>query len=94
MAHYGIKMTPGKCILMQDTITFLGHTFSAEGVHPEEDKVTRINDLPSPTSKHELNSVIGLFNFFRNFLPNYSFHSAKLTALTRNNNTWREGSLP
>ena len=72
---------------MQDSVTFLGHKLKRGSVEPEQDKLEKTKELQTPRTQTELKTVISLFNFFQGFLPNYTLHSAKLTALTCTNNT-------
>ena len=88
-AQYGIKIAPDKCHLLQQEVTFLGFKLSANNIQPEEDKITRMKDLQPPSTKKEVSSVLGLFNFFGKFLPNFAKQSVQLSALTRTNHTWR-----
>ena len=92
-ARYGIKLSPPKCHLLQETVNFLGHKLSSDRIEPEYDKLEKIRNLQPPTTKVGLSSIIGFFNFFRDFLPNY-YQSARLTALSRNDHKWNGGILP
>ena len=46
--------------------------------------------LPPTTTIKEIRKVLGFFNFFRMFIPNYSYYSTRLSGLTRKNSTWKE----
>ena len=50
--------------------------------------------MEPPQDINQIRSCIGLFNFFRAFLPNYSHHAARLTALTRADHPYKKGPLP
>ena len=50
--------------------------------------------MKPPRTKAEIRSVLGLFNFFRQFVANYAAYSTKLTTLTRKNSKWKGGVLP
>ena len=58
-----------KCILAQPTVTFLGHTVDAQGIRPLPQKVTAIKQFPLPSSKLDVQCLLGMVNFYRRFLP-------------------------
>lgn len=51
---------------------FLGHEISRTGIRPPPDKIEIIQYYPVPSSRKELQKVMGLFNWFRKYIPNYS----------------------
>lgn len=68
----GLKINPKKCAFAQSSCTFLGHVISKNGISPPGDKLQAIEALPVPKNANELRRVLGLFNWFRKFIPNYS----------------------
>ena len=63
-----LKVHPGKCVFAVDQIDFLGHCVSAEGLSPQQEKVSSVRDLPSPTDVSSLRSALGLFSYYRKFV--------------------------
>ena len=55
---------------------------SAEGLKPQPGKITAINNMPAPTTVRELQSFIGLANYYRKFVKSYAEIVAPLTKLT------------
>lgn len=53
-----------------------------------------IQTMLPPSTNTEIRQVVGLFSFFRGFIPDFALYSGKLTALTRKNSKWKEGALP
>lgn len=51
---------------------FLGHEISCEGLHPPSNKLDIIADYPTPTSRKELQRAIGMFNWFKKYIRNFS----------------------
>jgi len=72
LARKRIILKPSKCALACTSVNYLGHEVSANGIRPTVEKLNVLNSLPSPTSKGELKSLMGLFSFYRRFIPNYS----------------------
>ena len=54
-----------KCDFAKDRVEYLGHVLSAQGVHPDPKKVSIIKDWPRPKSVHDLQSLLGMVNFYR-----------------------------
>ncbi|CAG2217767.1 unnamed protein product [Mytilus edulis] len=77
---FGLKLGPKKCSFAQSSCIFLGHSISKEGVSPPPDRVQAIQEYPPPKNIKELRRLIGMLNWFRKFIPNFS---AKYQPLTR-----------
>ena len=58
-----------KCVLAKSTVTFLGHTVDSEGIRPLPEKVDAIKQFPLPSSKLDVQRLLGMVNFYRRFLP-------------------------
>ena len=56
---------------------------SPDGVSMDKDKVSCIQDWPVPTSVVEIQSFIGLANYYRTFIPAFSEKAEPMTRLTR-----------
>ena len=50
----GLKLNSSKCIFGTTSLTFLGHTLSADGITPDPTKVEAIVNMPIPKSKADL----------------------------------------
>jgi hypothetical protein len=77
----------------QQQVKFLGHVVSAKGIGMHLDKVEAVTTRPEPTSKVELQSFLGLANYYRRFIKNFSSVVAPLTDATKGDKKayrWRE----
>ena len=83
----GLKLKQQKCVFMADEVQYLGHTITARGLSPTEDKVKAISDAPAPTNLKELRAFLGLLNYYGKFLPNLSATLEPLHRLLRKNAT-------
>ena len=63
---------------------FIGHVISKDGLKPDPDKVAAIKNMPKPTSKSEVPTLLGFVNYLSKFLPKLSDVSAPLRELTSN----------
>ena len=77
----GLKLSPSKCFFAQKKIKFLGHILSKEGIQPDSGKYERVKNLKAPTNPSEVKSVLGLFNFYKKFIKDYSKICAPLFSL-------------
>ncbi len=71
-----------KCVFLQDSLPFLGHIVSAEGLATDPEKVRAVTEWPTPTSGDETRSFLGLAGYYRAFIPSYSRIALPLICLT------------
>ncbi|GBM74470.1 Retrovirus-related Pol polyprotein from transposon gypsy [Araneus ventricosus] len=67
--EYGLCINVSKCIFGTSTIDFLGFNLSENGIKPLPDKVKCILDFPKPDTLTQLRRFLGMFNFYRCFIP-------------------------
>ena len=58
-----------KCEFWLDSVKFLGHTISSNGISVDPTKVQEVMDWESPTSVHQIRSFLGLAGYYRRFIP-------------------------
>ena len=73
-----------KCRFAATTVDYLGHVISADGFSMEGDKVQAIRSWSTPTSKRDVQSFLGMVNFYRRFIQDMAAVAAPLTRLTGN----------
>lgn len=66
-----LKLSPGKCKFLRNSIQFIGMTISAEGIQINEDRVKALQEVKEPSNKKMLQKTMGLFNYNRKWIPNY-----------------------
>jgi len=84
----GFTLCGSKCLFGQSSITHLGFHYSAKGITPCKDKTKTIAKWPIPKTSKELQSFLGLANFYRSFVPGFANIAAPLNALTSNKSTF------
>nr|CAX83701.1 pol polyprotei [Schistosoma japonicum] len=65
----GMNIHQSKCVFGVETLEFLGHTISPEGITPIKQEVDTIKQYPIPSSLTQLRSCLGLINIYRRFIP-------------------------
>ena len=81
LSNYGLRIKPKKCEWFQDQISYLGHCIDSQGLHTAPKKVEAIVNAPAPTDKTQLQSFLGLLNYYGRFIPNLSTVVAPLNRL-------------
>ena len=72
----GLKLSGKKSQLFTDKVNYLGHLVHQEGISPDSTKISAIKDKSYPTNIGELRSDLGLFAYYREFVPYFS-HTAE-----------------
>jgi len=83
-----IKFNPDKIQYQKNEIKYLGLKFSEKGVEPDEDRIKAILELKSPTNLKELQSVLGMVNYLRAFIPNMADIVEPMRVLLKKDSTW------
>jgi transposase InsO family protein len=72
-----------KCHFCLPTMTILGFTFSADGIHLKGQHTKALREFPAPKTKKELERCLGLLTYFRKFIRNFATKAKPLTKLLR-----------
>jgi hypothetical protein len=78
-----LKANPKKCLLFQSQVDFLGHRISVDGVRMDVGKVETIKDWKIPGNVKELQSFLGLCNYYRDFIPGFASMAGPLYNLIK-----------
>ncbi|GBG76277.1 hypothetical protein CBR_g22025 [Chara braunii] len=83
------KINAKKCDWAKTQVLYLGHGLDGDGVKPEDSKIAAIRDWPTPRTLTELRSFLGLANYYRKFVRNFSTIAAPLCRLLRKETIWK-----
>ncbi|XP_049406129.1 uncharacterized protein LOC125869726 [Solanum stenotomum] len=72
-----------KCEFWLESVAFLGHVVSKEGIRVDPTKIEAIRDWHRPTSVTKIRSFVGLAGYYRRFVEGFSTIATPLTRLTR-----------
>ena len=95
---HGMKLNLKKCQFGLQNLSWLGYNLSAEGISPDIDKAEAVKSMTLPTTIKEIQSHLGLFQFFADVIDKYAIIAGPLTAVTSTEHPWRSlklsGELP
>ena len=83
LKNANLKINKDKCHFCAESINYLGQTLSSEYISPQSDKIECILDAPLPVTKKNLQSFLGLCNYFRNYVKNYAELTFRLYDLVK-----------
>ena len=80
---FNLTVKREKCIFFANRVAFLGHILSEQGVGMDPKKLEAIENWKFPKNRKEVRSFIGLANYYRDFIENFSAIARPLTDLTK-----------
>ncbi|GBG64146.1 hypothetical protein CBR_g40845 [Chara braunii] len=83
------KINAKKCDWAKTQVLYPGHVLDGDGVKPEDCKIAAIRDWSTPRTLTELRSFLGLANYYRKFVRNFSTIAAPLRRLLRKETIWK-----
>ena len=66
-----------------DSVSFLGHVVSKDGVMVDPSKIRVVKNWVRPTKVTEVRSFLGLASYYRRFVKGFSSIASQLTNLTK-----------
>ena len=58
-----LRLNSSKMNLRKSEVRFIGHWITNDGLKPDTEKVRAVQEMPRPTSKKELLSLLGFANY-------------------------------
>ena len=68
LQQHGLVLNAEKCAWFQPAVSYLGHEVSSSGIRPLADRVSAISKFPLPATVPQLQTYLGMVNFYRHFL--------------------------
>lgn len=84
----GLKLKPSKCDLIKSFVLYLGHVVSKDGLQPNPKIVDGVLKWKIPQNVKETQQFLGLCNYYRRFIKDFSKIAAPLHHLTHKNKTF------
>jgi hypothetical protein len=92
--QHHLKINLDKCLFGNKQVSYLGFTLTPEGIKPGEAKLKAIKNAGPPNDIKEIQSFMGLCNFFQNHIQDFAIIAALLFKLTRQDSGYLSGPLP
>ncbi|KAJ8393225.1 hypothetical protein AAFF_G00062970 [Aldrovandia affinis] len=83
-----LKLNKRKLWLKLPSVTYMGHLLTTEGLRPDPEKVTAVQNMQTPTEVKCLQRLLGFVNYLSKFLPNFSDVCEPLRHLTDKDIEW------
>ena len=63
-----LRLNYQKCVIGKEKVNYLGAVLSADGIEPQQDKISAIAEM-CPTTCGELRTFLGLIQYYHKYLP-------------------------
>jgi len=84
----GLSLKPSKLRLLRKRVDFLGFTISDKGHSPTQEKTAALLQIPRPTTRKKVKSLIAIFSYYRHFVPNFTKTVFNLNKLCNAKGPW------
>ena len=86
---WGLMCSPEKCHLFQQSVNFVGITFTPNGYRPSADYMPKVLDMKPPTKPQGVLKFMGMLNYFKSHIPDLAGLAAPLYDLTKQTTPWK-----
>jgi len=80
-----------KCTWKEQKVNFLGVTMGQGKIEMEKDKVVEVLNWPTPKTVKDVRKFLGLANYYRRFVKDFTKLARPLNNLIRKEEKWRWG---
>ena len=84
----GIHLCKEKCVFWAESVEYLGHVVSKEGLCTADSKVEAVLKARAPNNSAELRSFLGLVHYYGKFMHKLAETLQPLNALLKKNVRW------
>ena len=81
LVEANLKLKPSKCQFACKEVRYLGHVITKEGIAVDPEKTDAIQSYSAPKNVKEVRMFLGLCNYYRKFIHNYSKITTPLNEL-------------
>ena len=94
LQDFNLKLNLKKSTFCSSRVFYLGYELTSSGISPGLAKSEMLKMFPEPHSIRSIREFLGVANYYRSMIPNFTTHSAKLSALLKKDSGYKEGALP
>jgi len=88
MEENDLYVKPKKCVWKVREINFLGLVMGSEGIKMQKKKVARVLEWPRPKTIKEMQKFLGLANYYRQFVKDFTKIAKPMHKLVRKDEKW------
>ena len=88
LSSYDLRLNLAKCEFAKFRLLFLGFIITNQGMMPNPDKISCINNMLPPKNVDQLKRFLGMTNFFRRFIRSYADRCHPMLKLLKKGVTW------
>ena len=88
LQQFGLHVKLSKCQFFQDSVTYLGHKITREGIQPTQEQIRAIKEAPIPQNKTELKSFLGMLTYNVRFFQSLPHIMHPLYQLVKKDVKW------
>ena len=85
MITYDLKLKPSKCYFIQESVSYLGHKISKEGIVPDPERTRTLDQFKTPRCQKDVRAFLGFCGFYRRFIKDFSSIAQPLNKLLKKN---------
>ena len=89
LREHNLKVKTEECNFLRREIVYLGHKCSEQGALPDPDKVKCVEQFPVPRNQKEVQSFLGLVNYYRKFIPKTAEIALPINKLIRKDSVFK-----
>ena len=67
-----LQLQPGKCLIAQPKVQYLGYVLSEEEITASPDKIKAVTQYPTPNGVKHVRAFIGLASSYRRLVPDFA----------------------
>ena len=84
----GVRFNEKKIQFKVNSVHYMGHIVSEDGLKPDGDKINAIANMPDPHDVASLQRFLGMTKYLSQYIPNESIITAPLRELLKKNAKW------
>ncbi|XP_070174500.1 uncharacterized protein [Littorina saxatilis] len=83
LSQFNLTAKPSKILTGCRSLEFLGHIVGEGMLRPQEEKIQKILAIPTPTTKKQVRSLLGLLSFYRRYVAGFATLTAPISDLVK-----------